>query len=142
MALTAVQTKDPAKHPTSALGQNAKNSDLTKFFSKGVLQAGQGPTDVRFGSKADICTAIDHVRFTPESGHGRSYFLGVIGVEAATCSSIARSGPVVHLVKQFAGFRNLIFRSGAGICLLCGDFLHDAGTERSDQILKFIHSSH
>jgi hypothetical protein len=25
--------------------------------------------DVRFGSKADICTAIGHVRFTPESGH-------------------------------------------------------------------------
>jgi hypothetical protein len=25
--------------------------------------------DVRFGSKADICGAISHVRFTPESGH-------------------------------------------------------------------------
>jgi hypothetical protein len=25
--------------------------------------------DVRFGSKADICTAMGHVRFTPESGH-------------------------------------------------------------------------
>jgi hypothetical protein len=27
--------------------------------------------NVRFGSKADICTAIGHVRFTPESGHVR-----------------------------------------------------------------------
>jgi hypothetical protein len=27
--------------------------------------------DVRFGSKADICAAIRHVRFTPESGHVR-----------------------------------------------------------------------
>src|SRR5262245_13565712 len=27
--------------------------------------------DVRFGSKADICTAMGHVRFTPESGHLR-----------------------------------------------------------------------
>ena len=25
--------------------------------------------DVRFGSKADICTAKRHVRFTPNSGH-------------------------------------------------------------------------
>jgi hypothetical protein len=25
--------------------------------------------DVRFGSKADICSAKSHVRFTPESGH-------------------------------------------------------------------------
>jgi hypothetical protein len=24
---------------------------------------------VRFGSKADICTAIGHVRFSPDSGH-------------------------------------------------------------------------
>ena len=26
---------------------------------------------VRFGSKADVCTAIGHVRFTPRSGHDR-----------------------------------------------------------------------
>jgi len=25
--------------------------------------------DVRFGSKADMCSAKGHVRFTPESGH-------------------------------------------------------------------------
>src|SRR5262249_19695433 len=25
--------------------------------------------DVRFGSEADICAAIGHVRFTPKSGH-------------------------------------------------------------------------
>jgi hypothetical protein len=28
-----------------------------------------GPTHVRFGSKADICSAKRHVRFTPKSGH-------------------------------------------------------------------------
>ena len=28
-----------------------------------------GPTDVRFGSKADMCSAKLHVRFTPKSGH-------------------------------------------------------------------------
>ena len=26
---------------------------------------------VRFGSKADMCSAKSHVRFTPESGHVR-----------------------------------------------------------------------
>src|SRR5215470_20265566 len=31
----------------------------------------KGPHDVRFGSKADICNAKRHVRFTPESGHSR-----------------------------------------------------------------------
>jgi hypothetical protein len=30
----------------------------------------QTGSDVRFGSKADIGGRPDHVRFTPESGHG------------------------------------------------------------------------
>ena len=34
----------------------------------GVLK---GLADVRFGSKADICSAKRHVRFTPNSGHMR-----------------------------------------------------------------------
>ena len=29
----------------------------------------KGLVDVRFGSKADMCSAKGHVRFTPESGH-------------------------------------------------------------------------
>ena len=29
-------------------------------------------TDVRFGSKADVCNAKPHVRFTPESGHSQA----------------------------------------------------------------------
>jgi len=28
--------------------------------------------DVRFGSKADMCSAKGHVRFTPESGHSQA----------------------------------------------------------------------
>ncbi|HMF21873.1 MAG TPA: hypothetical protein VKG24_07080, partial [Pseudolabrys sp.] len=30
-------------------------------------RAGRRKSDVRFGSKADICGAKDHVRFTPDS---------------------------------------------------------------------------
>ena len=38
---------------------------------------------VRFGSKADICAAISHVRFTPKSGHVRCN---------SACPLSARSG--------------------------------------------------
>ena len=35
-----------------------------------IASAGNAPmVDVRFGSKADMCGAKCHVRFTPESGH-------------------------------------------------------------------------
>jgi hypothetical protein len=38
----------------------------------GTLEGvGRVPADVRFGSKADICTAKNHVRFSPKSGHVR-----------------------------------------------------------------------
>ena len=48
------------------------------WFSAKRCQVGktEGPDleprpDVRFGSKADMCSAQAHVRFTPESGHVR-----------------------------------------------------------------------
>jgi hypothetical protein len=36
-----------------------------------VHETGAVPLDVGFGSKADMCGAKGHVRFTPESGHVR-----------------------------------------------------------------------
>ena len=36
----------------------------------------EGLGHVRFGSKADMCSALAHVRFTPESGHVRMSALG------------------------------------------------------------------
>src|SRR5262249_35817051 len=48
---------------------------LSRGSGQGIVSAqnntGNGATHVRFGSKADICTAAAHVRFTPESGHVR-----------------------------------------------------------------------
>src|SRR5262249_29619887 len=38
-------------------------------YSTGILDSRLGISNVRFGSKADICSAKGHVRFTPESGH-------------------------------------------------------------------------
>jgi len=36
-----------------------------------VIEVPENMHHVRFGSKADICAAIGHVRFTPQSGHVR-----------------------------------------------------------------------
>ena len=43
--------------------------EATATRSSTLEGPGFGSGDVRFGSKADICTAQGHVRFTPESGH-------------------------------------------------------------------------
>ena len=59
------------------------------------------PTDVRFGSKADICSAKWHVRFTPESGHLR----GRIGMSAIVPKRHS------HRSKQRSLFDHLV---GAG----------------------------
>jgi hypothetical protein len=37
----------------------------------GKVSESATPINVRFGSKADICTAAPQVRFTPKSGHVR-----------------------------------------------------------------------
>jgi hypothetical protein len=46
-------------------------------------------SDVRFGSKADMCAAKGHVRFTPESGHVRCSYRGPLwaksGHRSAAC---------------------------------------------------------
>src|SRR4029453_19108224 len=44
------------------------------------------PRHLRFGSKADMCSAKGHVRFTPESGHRNNY--GRSGSNAATRGKI------------------------------------------------------
>ena len=38
-------------------------------LSRGWLRTFHCALGVRFGSKADVCSAKRHVRFTPESGH-------------------------------------------------------------------------
>jgi len=35
--------------------------------------AGKDPANVRFGSKADMCAAKGHVRFTPKSDHENGF---------------------------------------------------------------------
>ena len=48
--------------------------------------------DVRFGSKADICSAKGHVRFTPKSGHVQ---------RNSACPLCANSGhPIIHSITR------------------------------------------
>ena len=59
--------------------------------------ARHGPTDVRFGSKADICSALAHVRYYPESGHMHCFPLIDYGQNGSLSPSfISPSEHVIH----------------------------------------------
>ena len=60
----------------------------------GILE---GFSNVRFGSKADICNANRHVRSTPESGHLRRIQMALVPVPAARQSraQAARSASLI-----------------------------------------------
>ena len=83
--------------------------------------------DVRFGSKADMCSAKGHVRFTPESGHSSAWcepgHAGLIcrGLEfwwwrAVSCSSgpnsitTAKSSAVLQRSSRSPPWRRLFWR--------------------------------
>ena len=55
---------------------------------------------VRFGSKADICSAKGHVRFTPKSGHVRALadvrFVPIADIEPYSITSSADRSGVRH----------------------------------------------
>ena len=44
-----------------------KAQDGASYATAQYLEAGKDPANVRFGSKADICSAKSHVRCTPNS---------------------------------------------------------------------------
>ena len=48
--------------------------------------------DVRFGSKADICSAKRHVRFTPKSGHVRCNEECPLSAKSGHCMMVQRRG--------------------------------------------------
>jgi hypothetical protein len=50
----------------------AWNIQCGNLSSRCIQATGVFDFDVRFGSKADMCGAIGHVRITPESGHPAS----------------------------------------------------------------------
>ena len=89
--------------------------------------------DVRFGSKADICSAKRHVRSTPDSGHVRCNLGCPLcannGHQLCSDASISRAtGIAHHRCRQFdkelnANSRNLMMRSITSRALLVGAVL-------------------
>jgi len=62
--------------------------------------------DVRFGSKADICGAISHVRFTPDSDRESGLpqtFMSALPPKADMCSATGdvRYGPIADIPIQW-----------------------------------------
>ena len=62
----------------------------TEFIDTLIIGGGQAGPDVRFGSKADVCVAKPHVRFTPnsdrKSGH-RQNAMSALPPEADVCGA-------------------------------------------------------
>src|SRR5262249_49989102 len=72
-------TKDEARRIAANIAKlPEKNADQLFLFPSGQRivpvqnYTGNGATDVRFGSKADIQRYSTDVHFTPKSGHGRA----------------------------------------------------------------------
>jgi hypothetical protein len=72
--------------PPPALGQSHRTASDE--------QTGGLGSNVRFGSKADMCGATTHVRFTPKSGHVQ---------RTSLCLLWAKSGHWTNLVRRLFG---------------------------------------
>ena len=82
---TLVHMRSPQAHMS---GHNVRFRNSTQFH-------------VRFGSKADICAAKCHVRFTPESGHRKRRSECLLSARSGHCSnSTRRHGLCLSADKQ------------------------------------------
>ena len=94
----------------------AHRSGMIVSFGVAEDAAAQRKVDFRFGSKADMCSAKRHVRFTPESGHVRRNFV---------CPLCANSGHRVYSItssallgkRSSARQNNLYFGELTRLCL-------------------------
>jgi len=67
----AVSSRAGRTSPISKVVSNADQNQRPGKHRAFGLPLFSGRSHVRFGSEADMCGAIGHVRFTPESGHVR-----------------------------------------------------------------------
>src|SRR6185295_620094 len=69
----ACATNGIAAAPPTKLMKSRRLIASPRGSGQGIVAAqtcaGEGPINVRFGSKADMCGAREHVRFTPNSDH-------------------------------------------------------------------------
>jgi hypothetical protein len=59
----------PPPHGFARTEDSIGNEKNITFLGRDCAVRYAGRPHVRFGSKADMCGAKEHVRFTPESGH-------------------------------------------------------------------------
>src|SRR5262245_47626785 len=93
-------------------------------LGRGIVPAqtcvGEGPVDVRFGSKADSCSAATHVRFAPnsdrESGHTQPV-MSALPPKADMCGATAHVcfGPKADITFAFIA----VLKSGPVIANTC-----------------------
>ena len=70
----------------------AESQDRTSYPLKLAYRRGWGGPDVRFGSKADMCGAKGHVRFTPDNDHESGFphkVMSALPPRADMCSALA-----------------------------------------------------
>src|SRR5262245_17530785 len=137
--VTAIVRKDIV---TIVVGRKVVRAVMLKFLwariaprlianSGGGFYLYQTPTnrlvDVRFGSKADICSAKRHVRFTPESGHLQCN---------SPCPPWAKSGHrAAHSITSSARASRVVGtsrpRASAALRLITNSYLVGTSTGRS-----------
>ena len=84
--------------------------DATRVHARASAKRATG-SGVRFGSKADICSAKRHVRFTPKSGHLQ---------RTSPCPLCANSGHAAHTsLDHLVGGSKQRWRNGQAERLCC-----------------------
>ena len=68
-ALLAARSRATANHLNEIAPSHASPQGSGQGTVAGKTRVGKGRPNVRFGSKADICSAKEHVRYSPKSGH-------------------------------------------------------------------------
>ena len=71
--------------------------DIVSAEVTNLKRVAMSPLNVRFGSKADMCAAKRHVRFTPESGHVRCKRAWAQKGTFDAIGSLLREVPDAHL---------------------------------------------
>src|SRR5262249_25392897 len=90
--------------------------ETTSYRLKLVLRRGRARvrstlTNVRFGSKADICTAPAHVRFTPESRHKGARMECPLTAKSGHCAADRRLIFFEIALNQVSNFQIVAFGS-------------------------------
>ena len=93
---------------------------------------GRCDLDVRFGSLADMCSAKGHVRFTPESGHGRHLNVHFVPIADITACASHRTFEVRLFLRQ----RCLIGPTGRRVLTAAPEMIQHEHTDRRRKVVS------